>query len=91
MKRSGKVFSIKRNNKASITILARHFYNFYNLFLTLYSSLSTLLCLRKSLKRLITTSFLNSLMTSITEIIVTTPTYQVIAVSGKEVVLGLII
>jgi hypothetical protein len=45
MKRSGKAFSIKRNGKASMTTLARHLYNLYNLFLTLHSSPSTLLCL----------------------------------------------
>jgi hypothetical protein len=44
MKRSGKASPMKRNGKASMTTLARHLYNLYNLLLTLHSSPSTLLC-----------------------------------------------
>jgi hypothetical protein len=43
MKKSDKASSIKRNDKTSITTLAKYFYNFYNLFLTLHSSPLTLL------------------------------------------------
>jgi hypothetical protein len=47
MKRSGKASSMKRNGKASMTTLARHLYNLYNLLLTLHSSPSTLLSMPK--------------------------------------------
>jgi hypothetical protein len=44
MKRNGKAFPMRKNGKASMTIPAIYLYNFYNLFLTLYFTLSTRLC-----------------------------------------------